>query len=53
MTDKELLAIVDGFERWGQHLEGAKHQVQVISDHQNLELLQTTKVLNQQPASWA
>ena len=45
-VDKKLLAIVDCFKRWRQYLEGAKHQIQVISDHQNLELFQTTKVLN-------
>ena len=45
-ADKELLAIVDCFKRWRQYLEGAKHQVEVISDHQNLELFQMTKVLN-------
>ena len=45
-ADKELLANVDCFKRWRRYLEGAKHQVQVISDHQNLELFQTTKVLN-------
>ena len=37
-ADKELLAIVDYFKRWRRYLEGAKHQVQVISDYQNLEL---------------
>ena len=51
--DKELLAIVDCFKRWRQYLEGAKHQVQVISDHQNLELFQTTKVLNRRQTRWA
>ena len=45
-ADKELLAIVDSFKRWRRYLEGAKYQVQVISDHQNLDLFQTTKVLN-------
>ena len=52
-ADKELLAIVDCFKRWRRYLEGAKHQVQVISDHQNLELFQTTKVLNRRQARWA
>ena len=52
-ADKELLAIVDCFKRWRRYLEGANHQVQVISDYQNLELLQTTKVLNQRQARWA
>ena len=45
-ADKELIAIVDCFKRWRRYLEGANHQVQVISDHQNLEIFQTTKVLN-------
>ena len=33
-------------------MEGANHQVQVISDNQNLELFQTTKVLNRRQARW-
>ena len=52
-ADKELLAIVDYFKRWRRYLEGAKHQVQVISDHQILELFQTTKVMNRRQARWA
>ena len=52
-ADKELLAIVDSFKRWRRFLEGANHKVQVIMDHQNLELFQTTKVLNRRQARWA
>ena len=52
MADQELLAIVDCFKRWRPYLDAAKHQVQVISDHQNLELFQTTKVLNRRQAQW-
>ena len=52
-ADKELLAIVDCFKRWRRYLEGANHQVQVISDHKNLELFQTTNVLNRRQARWA
>ena len=51
-ADKELLAIVDCFKRWRRYLEGAKHQVQVVSDHQNLELFQTTKVFYRRQARW-
>ena len=51
--DKELLAIVDSFKHWRRYLEGAKHQVQVFSDHQNLEYFTTTKVLNRRQARWA
>jgi len=43
--DKELLAIVDAFKHWQRYCEGATHQVQVYSDHQNLEYFTTTKVL--------
>ena len=51
--DKELLAIVDSFKKWRRYLEGARHQVQVITDHNNLELFTTTKILNQRQARWA
>jgi len=51
--DKELLAIVDSFKHWRRYLEGAMHQVQVFSDHQNLEYVTTTKVLNRRQARWA
>jgi len=44
--DKELLAIVDAFKHWCQYCEGATNQVQVFSDHQNLEYFTTTKILN-------
>ena len=51
--DKELLAIVDAFKHWRRYCEGATHQVQVYSDHQNLEYFTTTKVLNRWQARWA
>jgi len=51
--DKELLAVVDAFKHWRRYCEGATHQVQVYSDHQNLEYFTTTKVLNRRQAGWA
>jgi hypothetical protein len=51
--DKELLAIVDAFKHWRRYCEGATHQVQVFSDHQNLEYFTTTKVLNRRQVRWA
>jgi len=51
--DKELLAIVDAFKHWRCNCEGATHQIQVFSDHQNLEYFTTTKVLNRRQAGWA
>jgi len=44
--DKELLAVVDACEHWRRYCKGAVHQIQVLSDHQNLEYFTTTKVLN-------
>ena len=51
--NKELLAVVDAFKHWRRYCEGATHQVQVYSDHQNLEYFTTTKVLNRLQARWA
>jgi len=51
--NKELLAIVDAFKHWRRYCEGATNQVQVFSDHQNLEYFTTTKILNQRQARWA
>jgi len=51
--DKELLAVVDAFKHWRRYCEGATHQVQVYSDHQNLEYFTTTKDLNRRQARWA
>jgi hypothetical protein len=51
--DKELLAIVDAFKEWRVYLEGAKHQVTVISDHKNLTHFTTTKELTRRQVRWA
>jgi len=51
--NKELLAVVDAFKHWRRYCERATHQVQVYSDHQNLEYFTTTKVLNRRQAHWA
>ena len=48
--DKELLAIVDSFTRWRHYLQGAKHEVKVLSDHQNLAYFMTAKSLNRRQA---
>jgi len=53
IDDKELLAVVDAFKHWRQYCEGTTHQVQVYSDHQNLEYFTTKKVLNRRQACWA
>ena len=44
--DKELLAIVDSFQKWHHFLEGAAHPVIVYTDHKNLENFMSSRVLN-------
>ncbi len=34
--DKELLAIIEAFKTWRYYLEGYKHEVFVLTDHNNL-----------------
>ena len=51
--DKELLAIRDAFGVWRRYLEGSSHQVEVITDHKNLEWFSTTKQLSRRQARWS
>ena len=51
--DKELMAIIRAFEEWRPELEGAKHPIQVLSDHRNLEYFMSTKLLNRRQTRWA
>ena len=51
--DKELLAIIEAFANWRQYLMGAKHSVQVFSDHKTLEYFMKTKTLTRRQARWA
>jgi hypothetical protein len=41
--DKELLVIVECFRLWQQYLKGAKHMIQVFTDHNNLQYFTTSK----------
>ena len=51
--DKELLAIVECFRLWRHYLEGAKHTIQVFTDHNNLQYFTTTKQLSRRQARWS
>ena len=51
--DKELLAIIRAFEEWRPELKGAAEQVQVITDHKNLEYFMITKQLSCHQAHWS
>ena len=44
--DGELLAIVEAFKTWRHYLEGCKHEVLVLTDHNNLCRFMDTKSLS-------
>ena len=48
-----MLAIVESMRHWRHYLEGARHPIQVLSDHKNLTTFMSTKVLNRRQARWA
>jgi transposase InsO family protein len=51
--DREMLAIVLALGHWRHYCEGAKHTVTIFTDHKNLEVFMSTKVLNRRQARWA
>jgi len=51
--DKEMLGIIQVLEAWRHYLEGAKHEIYVWTDHQNLKYFMTANKLNHQQAHWA
>ncbi|KAF4332523.1 gag polymerase env poly [Fusarium beomiforme] len=50
--DHELFAIVESFKHWRHYLEGALHQVEVLSDHYNLQTFMKNPKLNGRQARW-
>jgi len=53
ICNKEMLAVIHMLEQWHHYLEGAKHPVQILTDHKNLEYFMTTQKLNRQQAHWS
>ncbi|XP_049335604.1 uncharacterized protein LOC125802248 [Astyanax mexicanus] len=51
--DRELLAIKLAFEEWRHWLEGANYPFMVLTDHKNLEYLNSAKRLNPRQARWS
>ena len=51
--DGELLAIVEAFKTWRHYLEGCKHKVFVLTDHNNLRQFMDTKNLSSCQVRWA
>ena len=47
-----MLAIIHALEEWEHFLEGAKHHVEVWTDHKNLEYFQMAKKINRRQAWW-
>src|ERR1700722_20023044 len=50
--DKELFAIVYALEKWRPYLLGAKHSVEILTDHQNLTYFRQPQKLNRRQARW-
>jgi hypothetical protein len=51
--DTEILAIIRGLEEWRHYLEGARHPVEIWTNHKNLEYFQVAQELNHQQARWS
>ena len=51
--DKELLAITSAFKKWRRYLEGARHKINVYTDHEGLKWFANNKPLNPRQARWA
>jgi hypothetical protein len=49
----EMLAIIRGLEEWRHYLEGAKHLVEIWTDHKNLEYFRVAQKLNRRQARWS
>jgi len=50
--DKEMLGIIEALREWRAYLVGAKHPVEIVTDHKNLEYFTTTRKLNSRQARW-
>jgi hypothetical protein len=50
--DTEMLAIIRGLEEWRHYLEGARHSIEIWTDHKNLEYFRMAQKLNCRQACW-
>ena len=51
--DGEFLAIVEAFKTWRHYLEGSRHEVLVLTNHNNLCRFMDTKSLSSKQVRWA
>ncbi len=49
----ELLAIIEVIKTWRYFLEDCKHEVLVLTDHNNLQRIMNTKSLSSRQVRWA
>jgi len=50
--DKELLAVMHALYEWSHYLKGAKEQIEILTDHQNLTYFRKPQNINQRQARW-
>ena len=50
--DKKMLGITRALEVWRHFLEGAKHKIEIWTDHRNLKYFMEAKKLNRHQARW-
>ena len=50
--DKEMLAIMLALEEWRPMLLGARHEFEILTDHQNLEYFKKPQKINRRQARW-
>jgi hypothetical protein len=53
INNTEMLAIIRGLEEWRHYLEGARHPVEIWTDHKNLEYFRVAQKLNHRQARWS
>jgi hypothetical protein len=51
--DHEMLPIVLALSHWHHYCEGTKHTIMIFTDHKNLEVFMSSKILNRRQARWA
>ena len=51
--DKELLSVICRLEEWRHILEGTKHMIKILDDHQNLMYFRMAQTLNCRQARWS
>jgi hypothetical protein len=51
--DTKMLAIIRGLEEWKHYLEGARHPVEIWTNHKNLVYFRVAQELNRRQACWS